>query len=378
MHWNRLYAPEWVARDQAVKSGLAARGLSAHSYNAHLLNEPWTVRTRNDGFFKVFTPYWKAAAALPVAAPLPPPKSLASPTPAPASDNIADWRLGSEMGRGAPVVARYVRVGEKAAQHRLESFLEEGVRTYREKRDRPDLPATSGLSENLTYGEISPRQVWRAMAIAGEHGAAGASALLRELYWREFAWHLLWHAPRLGEGNWRADWDAFPWREDNPDAERWRRGLTGEPMVDAGMRELFVTGVMHNRVRMITASYLTKHLLTHWKVGLAWFAECLTDWDPASNALNWQWVAGSGPDAAPYFRIFNPETQAAKFDPEGRYRARFLDPASPETALFHSAAPRSWRLKSGQPAPDPIVSLQSGRARALDAYEAMRNNLRSV
>src|SRR5690606_22111418 len=160
-------------------------------------------------------------------------------------------------------------------------------------------------SENLTYGEISAASVWHAGRRALEEGRPGAETFLRELVWREFAWHLAWASPHMLERSWRPGWDAFPWRGDGPDAERWRRGMTGEPLVDAGMRELYVTGTMHNRVRMVSASYLTKHLLTHWKVGADWFADCLVDWDPASNALGWQWTAGSGPDAAPYFRVFN-------------------------------------------------------------------------
>ncbi len=191
--------------------------------------------------------------------------------------------------------------------------------------------------------------------------------------WREFAWHLMWHSPQIDARNWRADWDAFPWRDDNQDAERWRRGMTGEPMVDAGLREMYVTGTMHNRVRMIAASYLTKHLMTHWRIGLAWFAECLIDWDPASNAMGWQWVAGSGPDAAPYFRIFNPATQAEKFDPDARYRRRFLadrDAEAPhaDALAFFDAAPRSWGIDPKDPYPKPIIDLKKGREAALAAY----------
>jgi deoxyribodipyrimidine photo-lyase len=203
------------------------------------------------------------------------------------------------------------------------------------------------------------------------HAGLGADAFLRELGWREFAAHLQWHHPDLATANWRRAWDRFPWRGDNADAEAWRRGLTGEPMVDAGMRELLVTGRMHNRVRMLAASYLCKHLMTDWRVGLAWFAECLIDWDPASNALNWQWIAGSGPDAAPFFRVFSPRLQAEKFDPEGAYRRRFLDPEEPDAAAYFEAAPRSWRLDPGAPYPsEPIIAHAAGRQRALAAYAA--------
>ena len=215
-------------------------------------------------------------------------------------------------------------------------------------------------------------QVWHAGWRALQEGAAGAEAFLKELAWREFAHHLVFHSPRIVERNWREEWDGFAWRGDNDDAERWRRGMTGEPVVDAAMRQLYVTGVMHNRARMIVASYLTKHLLTDWRVGQAWFAECLTDWDAASNAMGWQWVAGSGPDAAPYFRIFNPATQASKFDAEGVYRRRWLGDASPEARRYFDAVPLAWRLDPDAPAPAPIISLEAGRARALAAL-AQRN-----
>jgi deoxyribodipyrimidine photo-lyase len=194
------------------------------------------------------------------------------------------------------------------------------------------------------------------------------------LGWREFSYHLLHHFPALDRESWRAGWDDFPWRGDNPDAERWRRGMTGEPLVDAGMREMYVTGRMHNRVRMVVASYLTKHLMTHWRVGLDWFADCLTDWDPAANAMGWQWVAGCGPDAAPYFRVFNPAGQAEKFDPQAVYLRRWLaettrQPGADALSYFE-ATPRSWGLNPHAPYPDPVIGLADGRARALAAYGA--------
>jgi deoxyribodipyrimidine photo-lyase len=274
------------------------------------------------------------------------------------------------MGRGAAVVREHVRAGEAAARERLDRFLEGPVAGYAEDRDRPDRDATSKLSAHLTWGEVSPRTVWLAVERTG--GGRGAEVFRRELVWREFAWHLLWHHPRLASENWRREWDRFPWRGDNAEAERWRRGMTGEPMVDAGMRELYATGTMHNRGRMLTASYLTKHLLTDWRVGLAWFEDCLVDWDPAANAMNWQWVAGSGPDAAPFFRVFSPGRQAERFDPDGAYRRRFLDPAAEGTRDFLAAAPRSWGLDPVAPRPPPIVGHSEGRRRALAAYGEWR------
>jgi deoxyribodipyrimidine photo-lyase len=371
--WSRLYAPAWVARDTAVKSALTAAGVAAESHPGHLLRDPWAVETAAGGPFKVYTPFWRATAGLGAPEALPEPGRIPAPAAWPVSDALADWRLGAAMNRGAAVVARFARVGEAAARHRLEAFAAERLAAYAADRDRPDRPGTSRLSENLTYGEIAPAALWRAGARALEEGAAGAETFLKEVVWREFAWHLLWHDPAMERANWRRDWDGFPWRGDGAAAERWRRGMTGEPMVDAGMRELYVTGTMHNRVRMLTGSYLCKHLMTHWRVGLDWFADCLIDWDPASNALGWQWIAGSGPDAAPFFRVFNPATQAERHDPEGAYRRRFLlgfeGSQAPEARAFFEAAPRAWGLRPSDPYPEPVVDLKEGREAALAAYK---------
>jgi len=278
------------------------------------------------------------------------------------------------MNRGAAVVAPYQRVGEAAALAQMEAFLDGPVERYAIARDLPAEPGTSGLAQNLALGEIGARRVWHGAMRAFHDGRAGAETFLRELVWREFSYHLLHHTPHITTRNWKPEWDAFAWRGDNPDAEAWRRGRTGEPFVDAAMREMYVTGTMHNRGRMIVASYLTKHLLTDWRVGADWFAECLTDWDPAANAMGWQWAAGSGPDAAPYFRIFNPSTQAEKFDPDRSYRRRFIAELSrspgPQALAYFDAVPESWRLDPGSPYPAPLIDLAAGRARALAAYSA--------
>lgn len=372
VHWSRLYAPDTVARDTGVKAALEKAGTVAISHPGHLLCEPWAVSTKEGGYFKVFTPFWKACLQREVGETLGEPK-LSPPAVWPGSEDLAEWHLGRAMNRGAAVVAPYQRVGEAAALERLDAFLEGPIGEYARDRDRPDREGTSRLSENLSYGEISPRRIWN----ASHRAEGGAEAFRRELIWREFAWHLIWHTPRIAHETWRSEWEGFPWRGDTEAAERWRRGMTGEALVDAGMREMFVTGTMHNRVRMVVASYLTKHLLTDWRVGLDWFAECLTDWDPAANALNWQWVAGSGPDAAPYFRVFNPATQAEKFDPEARYRRRFIAgyggaAPEPEGLAFFEAAPRSWGLSAGADYPAPMVDLAEGRQAALAAYAAHR------
>ncbi|MDZ7909634.1 MAG: deoxyribodipyrimidine photo-lyase [Gemmobacter sp.] len=376
VHWSRLYDPATRGRDIAVKAGLKARGLQAVSHPGFLLHEPWAVETGEGGFYRVYTPFWKAVRNREIAPVLPAPKALRPPATWPGSDRLEDWQLGAAMRRGAAVCLPFQAVGEQAAQQRLAGFLAQKVGAYREARDFPGEDATSRLSENLTYGEISPRQIWHAGWRALQEGAAGAEHFLKELVWREFAWHLLHHTPHMATANWRDSWDGFPWRDDNADAERWRRGLTGEPFVDAAMREMYVTGTMHNRARMIAASYLTKHLMTDWRVGLDWFADCLTDWDPAANAMGWQWVAGSGPDAAPYFRIFNPSGQAEKFDSSEAYRHRFIAEGQRhphrDALAYFQAVPQSWQIAPDRPYPKPVVALAEGRARALAAYAARK------
>ncbi|WP_050523543.1 cryptochrome/photolyase family protein [Pseudorhodobacter wandonensis] len=374
VHWSRLYDPVSKTRDTTVKAGLRAVGLEAVSHAGHVLFEPWTVATGQGGFYKVYSPFWRAVKNLDVAGPLPAPVGMRAPQVWPVSDVLEDWQLGRAMQRGAAVVARHVGVGEAVAEARLAAFLDGPVDGYKERRDFPAEDATSRLSENLTYGEIGVRAVWHAGMRALHEGRAGAEHFLKELVWREFAYHLLHHSPHITSRNWREEWDGFAWRGDNEDAERWRRGMTGEPFVDAAMREMYVTGTMHNRARMIAGSYLTKHLLTDWRVGQAWFAECLTDWDPAANAMGWQWVAGSGPDASLYFRVFNPATQAEKFDPKAAYRQRFiaeLAPSPGEVALsYFEAVPQAWGMDAGQAYPERLIGLAQGRQRALDAYAA--------
>lgn len=372
VYWQRVYDRDGIARDRGVKTILKEQGLDAQSFPGAVLFEPWDVATASGGPYRVFTPFWRAIRGREVAPALPAPAQLVAPAEWPRSDRLGDWDMGTAMNRGRAIVRKFAVVGESAAKNRLDRFVAERLRIYAEKRDYPAVNATSGLSENLAWGEISARSIWQAGFAAFEDGVPGAEKFLSELAWRDFAWHLMYHFPDIDRANWRSDWDGFPWRGDNADAERWRRGLTGEPFVDAAMREMFVTGRMHNRARMIAASYLTKHLLTDWRVGLKWFADCLIDWDPASNAMGWQWVAGSGPDAAPFFRIFNPETQAAKFDADGVYRSDYIAEGQenpPATArAYFDAAPRSWHLSPDAPYPSRIVDLKAGRERALAAY----------
>lgn len=376
VYWSRLYDPAAVERDIRVKSGLKGDGIVAKSFGGHVLFEPWDVETQAGGPYRVYTPFWKAVKDRDVPEARATPSELCAPDVWPAGEDLDGWALGAAMRRGGDVLRKYAVVGQGAASQRLATFIRHRVDGYKADRDRVDMEATSGLSENLTYGEISPYQCWAAGVAARDGGKAGAEHFLKELVWREFAYHLLHHFPTLPEENFREGWDDFPW---NGDADSdvvmaWKQGRTGVPFVDAAMREMYVTGRMHNRARMIVASYLTKHLLCHWRIGMDWFADCLSDWDPASNAMGWQWVAGSGPDAAPYFRVFNPDTQAEKFDPMGAYRRAWIaegQGAPPDTALdYFAAVPRVWGLSAQDEYPDPVVGLAEGRDRALAAYKA--------
>ncbi len=376
VYWSRLYDPDAVTRDTAIKAALTAQGIEARSFGGHLMFEPWTVQTGAGGYYKVFTPFWKAVKQRDVEAPLPEPPRLAAPDRWPASEALSDWKLDAAMNRGADILRRHARIGADAAVARLDAFIATGVDRYAAHRDIPALDGTSGLSEHLSLGEISPHRCWHAGLRARHEGKAGAETFLKELVWREFAYHLMHHTPRILTTNWRQEWQAFPWETDSnhPHAVAWKQARTGIEFVDAAMREMYVTGRMHNRGRMIVASYLTKHLMCHWKTGMAWFEDCLTDWDPASNAMGWQWAAGCGPDAAPYFRVFNPVTQLDKFDRDRRYVRRWIaegQGAPPEEALaYFDAVPRSWAVSPDDAYPSPIVALAEGRERALSAYKS--------
>ncbi|MEM6728827.1 MAG: deoxyribodipyrimidine photo-lyase [Pseudomonadota bacterium] len=381
IHWSRAYDPESQERDRGVKTWAKEAGLAAQSHVGHLLFEPWTVETKTGGFYKVYTPMWKAVRD----------SDLPAPDRAPSatnfcknswlsekgvkSDKLEEWGLGSGMRRGADIVRPHVRLGEDAARNRLHYFCDALIGRYDTARDEVFADGTSNLSESLSLGEISPLTCWHAGLEARDAGKAGAETFLKELVWREFAYHLLHHTPRIATGNWREEWDSFPWNEDERISEviAWKRGRTGIPFVDAAMREMYVTGRMHNRGRMIVASYLCKHLLCHWKIGKDWFDNHLIDWDPASNAMGWQWSAGSGPDATPYFRVFNPVTQREKFDPRREYVDKWIAEGrrSPsETALsYFDAIPKSWAMAPSDSYPEPIVAADEGRKRALHAYE---------
>jgi len=377
VHWNRRYEGWAREIDEAIKTDLKSRGVQVDSHKANLLTEPWEVETKSGGFYKVFTPFWRAAKAnFTVDEPLPAPKSLDC-AQGLSSDDLADWKLlPTSPDWGSKMMDDHTP-GEAGAIERLESFLDGPVEDYAEARDRPDdETGTSKLSPHLAFGEISPRQIWNAT----KDNDYTSDKFLTEIGWREFSYTLLFYNPNLASEYYKPAFDNFPWDSDAAKVDAWRRGQTGYPMVDAGMRQLWQTGWQHNRVRMICASFLIKHLLTDWRVGEAWYWDTLLEADPASNAASWQWVAGSGADASPYFRIFNPFTQGEKFDPKGEYVSKYV----PEIAglpkkYIHQpwTAPKEVLeqagVELGKTYPTPVVDHKEARERALAGYKQSRS-----
>ena len=355
--WNRRYGAAERDVDAGLKESLRADGVEVESFAASLLFEPWTIQTGSATPYSVFTPYWRACLAQPEPrGPLPTPPAIAPPRQRVASDEVDAWDLLPTSPDWASGLREAWEPGEAAAVARLEEFIHDDLADYERARDEPSAEATSRLAPRLRWGELSPHTVWHAIRAGG--GAAG-SGFLRELVWREFAWHTLFYHPNLATTNLRREFDAFEWPElDEVALQAWQQGRTGIPLVDAGMQELWVSGSMHNRVRMVAASFVIKNLIIDWRLGEQWFWDTLVDADAASNPFNWQWVAGSGADAAPYFRVFNPELQAKKFDPHGEYIRRWAPEHAPDAFG----------------APEPMVDLKESRTRALDAYERMRRS----
>ncbi|MGF1624316.1 MAG: cryptochrome/photolyase family protein [Alphaproteobacteria bacterium] len=381
LYWNRCYEPAAVARDRTLKADLRAGGLAVESFNGTLLAEPWALTTTGGGPFRMFTPFWRALRArVGAVAPLPTPQRLAAYGAAVATDRLDDWGLLPTAPDWAAGLRDAWQPGERGAWARLEAFLDGPLAGYGQDRDRPDHDRTGRISPHLHWGELSPRQVWhRACSRLPGDGLALAEPFLRQLGWREFSAGLLFHAPDLPEQPLRPEFARFPWRPDTAVLQAWQRGRTGYPLVDAGMRQLWATGWMHNRVRMVAASFLVKHLLQPWQDGAAWFWDTLVDADLANNAASWQWVAGCGTDAAPYFRIFNPVAQGERFDPDGAYVGRWV----PELARLPAGlVHRPWTadpellgeagVRLGETYPLPIVDHAQARARALRAYAALR------
>lgn len=399
--WSAGLEPDERAADDAAAAALAGAGIEAVVVgSADLLFDPAAISTREGRPYTVFTPFWRACLGGPAPPePLAAPEALPAAPPAPAG--IPHDEVEVEARRAwATRFAEVWQPGEAGARLRLARALRGPLTAYAEDRDRPDLESTSRLSPHIHWGELSARQVW--VAVAGELAEAGldleaavgppswdgeqapglrrsAGAFLRQLGWREFGHHLLRHFPQTPERPLHQRFAAFPWRDDPPALEAWRRGRTGYPFVDAGMRELWAIGWMHNRARLVAASFLVKHLLLPWRSGEEWFWDTLVDADLANNALGWQWVAGCGADAAPYFRIFNPVTQGRRYDPDGAYVRRWVPELAGLTAA-HVHAP--WLAPAdvlaaagvtlGETYPAPIVDHGEARSRALAAYDVVK------
>ncbi len=371
--WSRRYEPQLIARDRRIKEALRADGLDARSFNAALLIEPWDVRNKSGRPFQVFTPFWKHVSATCTAPePLPAPTTLPAPRDWPASAPLEELELMPRIPWHEGM-ARDWQPGEAPAARQLAAFLDDGVAGYSEGRNLPATRGTSRLSPHLHFGEISPRQIWHAAR------PWRGGQFMAEIGWREFAHHLLYHFPHTPGEPLRAEYSRFPWADDAAQLEAWRRGRTGVPLVDAGMRELWTTGWMHNRVRMVVGSFLVKNLRLHWLEGARWFWDTLVDADLAANTLGWQWTAGCGADAAPYFRVFNPVSQGLKFDPTGDYVRRWV----PELARLSGGdihAPWEARPETlqragivlGRDYPLPIVDLKRSREAALTAWQTLR------
>ncbi|WDF32450.1 deoxyribodipyrimidine photo-lyase [Arthrobacter agilis] len=364
--WNRRYGLAERTIDAALKATFGDQGIEATSYQANLMYEPWEVTAGSGEAYKVFTPFWRACLVLRTPRrPLAAPEALHGP---PLDSEALDaWHLLPTTPDWAQGLRETWVPGEAGAHARLDDFLDDAAHGYKDNRDRPALQGTSMLSPHLRFGEISPFEVWHA---AQDHKDPSTAEDIRvfgsELGWREFSWQLLYFNPELATVNYRPSFDGFAWeRSTRDELTAWQRGRTGYPLIDAGMRQLWEIGWMHNRVRMATASFLIKNLMIDWRVGEKFFWDCLVDADAASNAASWQWVAGSGADASPYFRIFNPVLQSKKFDPDGAYLLRFV-PELAEAENLHEP----WKGSAPEYSP-PIVDLKESRERALSAYKAL-------
>ena len=379
LHWNRRYEPEVVDQDEEIEQSLKEAGYGIQTYKSYLLAEPTEIQNLKGLAFQVFTPFWKhCLKKIQPGSPLPEPISIRNAGVEIRSDTVDDLQLLPKINWTKGISSNW-EMGEKAAQQKLQDFLSHAARGYSRNRDYPAITGTSRLSPHLHVGEITPRQIWNAFEESGMEEWK-SSQYIAEIGWREFGYHLLHAYPHTTHIPLRNQFKSFPWIDNPQHLQAWQQGLTGYPIVDAGMRELWHTGWMHNRVRMIVASFLVKHLLINWTEGAKWFWDTLVDADLASNTQGWQWTAGCGADAAPYFRIFNPTTQGAKFDPGGKYIHKWV----PELkGLQPPALYEPWNVSKMELAmagvelgvnyPKPIVDHVEARGRALAAYKTIQS-----
>ena len=375
--WNRAYEPWRMQRDQEIKSYLKAQSIHVESFQASVLWEPWTLNKPDGTPYKVFTPFFHRRASAESTLPREPLPSLdISFADIPAGQGIEALELVPNKDWAQNFLSEET-CGEAAALARLQDFVQNGLSGYKKGRNNPALPNVSRLSSALHFGEISPNQAYHAACVCDS--PSDVEHFQRELGWREFSIYVLYHNPELAQKNFNPAFDAFPWRQKHPKLWRWQMGQTGYPIIDAGMRQLYQTGWMHNRVRMVVASFLVKNMLVDWRIGAAWFWDTLSDADQASNSASWQWVAGSGADGAPYFRIFNPVLQGEKFDAEGDYTLSYVPElqALPKKFLHKPwQAPRNVLREAGivlgEDYPNPMIDLAQSRGSALEAFEMMK------
>jgi len=377
VYWNRGYTPYEMDRDAKIKEALKEKDIEVKSFDGYLLFEPHKIKNKQGSFFKVFTPFYKSCLEHPDPRdPIDKPKEINFAKAE--TESLDDWNLiPSNLNWPKSIVDEW-QPGEDGAKKRLTNFINARIHKYGKGRDFPASDLTSMLSPHLHFGEISPYQIWQT-AKKADAPQAEINKFLSEICWREFSYHLLYHFPELAKKNWNPKFDKFPWDNDKKLLKKWQKGLTGYPIVDAGMRQLWATGYMHNRVRMIVASFLTKDLFVHWKYGAAWFWDTLVDADLASNSASWQWVAGCGADASPYFRVFNPTLQSKKFDTDGDYIKKWCPELSKlESKYIHAPweAPNEALEKAGitldDTYPKPIVDHSKAREKALGIYQQIK------
>lgn len=373
VYWNHCYEPVVMKYEREIKKKLEKLNVVVRCSNGSLLHEPELLKNKTGSYFKIFTPFWKACLKQIIV-----PEEVAIQrkikSPEAKNESLKKWNLLPSKPNWAIGFEELWQPGEKGALKKLEVFIHKHLKTYKDLRDNPAQSATSKLSPHLHFGEMSPLQIWRALEKANidkKNHLASVNTFLSEIGWREFSYYLIYHFEGMPHRNFKKAFDAFPWKKNKSALVRWQKGMTGYPIVDAGMRELWHTGYMHNRVRMIVASFLTKDLFIDWREGAAWFLDTLLDADLGSNSLNWQWVAGSGPDASPYFRIFNPVLQGEKFDPKGDYVRRWV------SELAHipgKEVHQPWRLSQEKRGayPSPIVEHDKARKQALAYYQRIK------
>jgi len=379
-YWNRLYDPYSITRDKKIKSLLKLEDIDCATFNSYLLNEPWEIKNKSGSFFKVFTPYWRQCNEI-TRNRKPNTKiqniklynlNLKN------SKNIHDLNLTDKKLKWIDKIHKYWVPGENNAQLLLQEFINKKADNYSIGRDRPDQNLTSKLSPYLHFGEISPIEIYNQISVSKKINSHNKDKFLAEIGWRDFSYNLLYHYPDMTKNPIQIKFNKFPWLKDNKNLKKWQKGFTGIPIVDAGMRQLYETGWMHNRVRMIVGSFLTKNLLLHWKLGEEWFFDTLVDADIGSNSAGWQWISGCGADASPYFRIFNPILQGQKFDPNGEYVKKYIPELQNVTNKFiHNPweMPEESQLtcgcRIGKDYPSPIVDLKETRSRALSAFKTI-------